>query len=284
MHLWSRSLQTLRPMKTLPLLLGVSSERQDHPSYHNAGRFRARDRHCIFKYTLEGEGRYSDWRGEHRIPSGHGFLCRINHPQTAYYYPAGGDRPWVFTYVSCEGGRLAEMVDEITQLHGSVFQVSRGEDVIRRMLEVRGWDQRKCVITAAWGAQFVFDLLTCLVASRERRSDEDAGRELVRRMRKAVIDRIQQDLTVTELADELQYSREYLTRTFKHETGITPHTYLVRQKMLAACNLLKVSDMSCKEIANWLGYKEPTHFTRTFKRSLGMTPTRFRRDGIMPPA
>ena len=79
-------------------------------------------------------------------------------------------------------------------------------------------------------------------------------------------------------------SREHLARRFKEETAMTPHEYIVREKMLLACHLLKDTAMSSKEISVRLGYDEPAHFTRTFKRAIQMTPSRFRAEGTLPVA
>jgi AraC family transcriptional activator of pobA len=52
--------------------------------------------------------------------------------------------------------------------------------------------------------------------------------------------------------------------------------------MLLACHLLKKSSLNGKEIAARLGYGQPAHFSRTFKRVTGMNPRRFREVGVIP--
>jgi AraC-like DNA-binding protein len=89
-------------------------------------------------------------------------------------------------------------------------------------------------------------------------------------------------VNVSELADRLRVSREHLTRVFKEQTLRTPWQYILRQKMLHACRLLKTTQLTHKEIAFRLGYDTPAHFTRTFKHVLGMTPGRFRAVGTIP--
>ena len=71
-------------------------------------------------------------------------------------------------------------------------------------------------------------------------------------------------------------------RTARESSGTTPHDYQLRQKMLLACHLLKETLMRNKEVAQRLGYEQPTHFSRTFMRVLRMPPRRFRAVGTIP--
>ena len=109
MHIWTTRFQTLRPLAALPPLRQASSEKILSTSYEFHGKNRQRERHSIFKYTLEGEGAFGDSEGEHRVGKGRGFLTRIADPETSYYYPKDGTRPWTFVYVAFSGGFRAHV-------------------------------------------------------------------------------------------------------------------------------------------------------------------------------
>lgn len=247
------------------------------------GRNRRRETHSIYKYTLSGEGAFSDRHGEHRLPVGVGFLTEIGDAETAYYYPEDASEPWTFVYVAFRGAPATRMVRDLVQRHGHIYPMPSEEGIIRRLRNMRGQEAPVSVVSAATGAQLVFDVLLALGASKER---EHAGwceeHPLVRRFERAVSDNISRDVDVSELACEVGVSREHLTRVFREQTGMTPHAYLVRKKMLHACRLLKETSLSAKEISAMLGYGFPAHFSRTFKRLLGMVPRRFREVGSIP--
>ena len=282
MYLWNVHFQTLKPIPGLPRLGSAASETILTPSYQHFGKFRSAETHCLFKYTLKGEGLFSDAAGEHRVTEGTGFLCQISDPRTAYYYPKTGSDPWTFVYVVFDGEAARQMTREIVTRHGPVFALPRESVELQQMLEFRKDDATSPQITPAWGARVVTELLLALAATKEEPRAEQPEHVLVRRAQQIVGERLEQSFTVTELARLLSVSREHLTRKFKDETALTPHDYLLRQKLLLACHLLKETTLSNKQIALRLGYGEPSHFTRTFRRVLHMTPSRFRTLGTIP--
>ena len=282
MYLWSVHFQTLKPIPALPRLGGVSSETILSPSYQNFGKFRSAETHCLFKYTLKGEGRFSDAAGEHRVPEGTGFLCQISDPRTGYYYPDHGTAPWTFVYMVFDGDAARQMTREIANRHGPIFALPRESVELQQMLEFRKDHGTTPAITPAWGARVVTELLLALAATKEEPRTGKPEHVLVRRAQQLVGERLEQSFTVTELARLLSVSREHLTRKFKDETALTPHDYILRQKLLLACQLLKETTLSNKQVALRLGYDEPSHFTRTFRRVLHMTPSRFRTLGTIP--
>jgi len=78
--------------------------------------------------------------------------------------------------------------------------------------------------------------------------------------------------TVEAYASLLAVSPDYLSQTVKATTGKTPHSLIAERVLLEAKRLLTYSDLSIAEIADYLGYAEPTHFGRFFRRYLGLSP------------
>jgi AraC-like DNA-binding protein len=51
----------------------------------------------------------------------------------------------------------------------------------------------------------------------------------------------------------------------------------VRYRMEQACRLLRDTALSVQEIGERVGYQEPLNFSRSFKRSVGLSPTEYRK-------
>ncbi len=282
MLLWHVNFHTPRSLRKLPRLLSAASEMQDDARYFHAGVNRQNDRHCLFKYSLRGTGVFRDASGEHMVEPGQGFLCEIRDPDTAYYYPPESTEEWEFVYL-CFGGQSAtELVREITERYGPIFEVPMTDPIIQRMLGFERYDGVHREMPAPQGAAIVYELLTGLSARREAEWRDDAANLLVRRAREVVAESDDPGLNATELAEALGVSREHLTRVFGQETGATPYQYIVRQRMLRACRLLKDSNLSVKEISAQMGYSDPAHFNRVFRQTVLMPPSEFRRSGAMP--
>ncbi len=285
MILWHSSYQTLRPLGSFPRLLTVASETIDTPAYRHEGRYRQGERHCIFKVTLEGEGRYRDAAGEHRVPAGTGFLCEIRDAETAYYYPPDGTAPWTFVWVSFTGETAVAQVRELLARYGAIYALPLDGAAVGRILACRRDDGVPCEVTAAEGAAQVSELLLALAAAGEPDRDEPTAAEaLVRRARVAAEANVERCLNAGDLARMVGVSREHLSRAFAEVLGVSPYRYLQRERMLLACHLLKEAGCSVKETAARLGYDAPAHFSRAFKRAIGIPPGRFRRVGTVPVA
>lgn len=84
-------------------------------------------------------------------------------------------------------------------------------------------------------------------------------------------------ITLDELADNLNISKNYLSALFKKEMGMTVSDYIRSLKIEKACNMLKFSDYSLSEIANYLDFSSESHFIATFSKTIGMTPNVYRK-------
>lgn len=84
------------------------------------------------------------------------------------------------------------------------------------------------------------------------------------------------ELSLEAIADTLSISSDYLGRIFKKYTGQTFSEYLLNLRMEHAQNLLKTTHLSTIEIAEKVGYSNPTYFRISFKTHFGMTPRQFR--------
>ncbi len=283
MILWSTVFHTLRPIASLPRLRMVAKETVDSADYRHSGRYRQSEQHSIFKITLKGEGVFRDASGEHRVTAGSGFLVEISDPDTAYYYPSDATEPWTFFYAAFDGQSATAMVRDMTARYGPVYQLAETHPALQRVMDFRGErDRAQRSVTPFQGAYAVWNLLGALAASKETSDEPRDLPLLIRKAQTKVAEHLDRNLNASELAGLLSVSREHLSRRFKEETGMTPHVYIVREKMLYACRLLKDTDLSLKEIAGRLGYCEAAHFSRTFRRVLDMTPSRFREAGSIP--
>lgn len=87
-----------------------------------------------------------------------------------------------------------------------------------------------------------------------------------------------QRLTLEELAVRFHVSPSHLSRTFKESTGFTLIEYVNHVRIKQACHLLKESNWQVSAIAESVGFGNSTHFGRTFKSIIGLSPLKFRKN------
>ena len=83
-------------------------------------------------------------------------------------------------------------------------------------------------------------------------------------------------LTLTQVASAAGVHPVYLAREFRRFYGCTIGEYIRRLRVERACRQLSSSDESLATIAASAGFSDQSHFSRTFKRLVGMTPAQYR--------
>jgi AraC family transcriptional regulator len=90
-------------------------------------------------------------------------------------------------------------------------------------------------------------------------------------------DHLDAELSLERLAAVAHVSPYHFARLFKHSTGLPPHQYVIGRRVERAKELLREPDRPpLAEVATEVGFADQSHFTRHFKRLVGVTPRRFR--------
>jgi len=88
--------------------------------------------------------------------------------------------------------------------------------------------------------------------------------------------RMEKPIRIPALGKIAGMSASHFYPLFKAATGCTPNDYFIRTRMRRACELLRGTQLSVKEVAAALGYDDPYYFSRLFKSVNGVPPREFR--------
>ncbi|WP_413379191.1 helix-turn-helix domain-containing protein [Alkalihalobacillus sp. 1P02AB] len=87
---------------------------------------------------------------------------------------------------------------------------------------------------------------------------------------------LDQEVSLEEVAKKLGLNPSYFSHLFKKETGETFIAYRIRQRMELAKKLLLKKDVRVTDIPSLIGLNDHPHFTKTFKKYTGQTPSDYR--------
>ncbi|MCR5599925.1 MAG: AraC family transcriptional regulator [Ruminococcus sp.] len=98
----------------------------------------------------------------------------------------------------------------------------------------------------------------------------------VRRCIDYIYEHLHEELTLNVLSEHVGLNPSYLSKLFSKETGMSVKSFVIREKVRTAENLLKNSDFSCLDISLALGFSSQSAFISTFRKQVGMTPKKYR--------
>ena len=90
-------------------------------------------------------------------------------------------------------------------------------------------------------------------------------------------DRLDQPLSLKEVASAVAVSPRHFTRLFKQVTDQTPVEFLIDLRLERARELLEMPDNRVTGVCNEVGYSSLSYFVRLFKRRFGVTPGKYAR-------
>lgn len=91
-------------------------------------------------------------------------------------------------------------------------------------------------------------------------------------------ERYYEKLTIEYLSNVAHISRSSFIKKFKDICKMPPLTYLNKIRIEAAKNLLLNTNYTIIEIANRTGFFDSPHFSRTFEKEVGITPSQYRKE------
>lgn len=105
---------------------------------------------------------------------------------------------------------------------------------------------------------------------------KDHEDEVILRIQNLIEENYQLSFNIKDLSQQFAISERSLNRRFKRATAMTPIQYLQQTRIKIAKELLGNSVSSINNIAERVGYSDPTAFRRIFKRIVSITPSAYR--------
>ncbi len=241
---------------------------------HHMGRVAPAD--DLFIYCLAGSG-VAEVEGVRRpVRAGEVLLLREGR---RHRYRANPGDPWTIYWVHLGGAGVAAYFDEI-QSDERAFTVSVGvhsrlTEELELLLATATRFQRQHQLYAA---NLLKSVLSYMALMRRQRQSRNAALD-VARVQAWLQTRLHEKIDLGELvAATSALSRYHFIREYKRHTGQTPMQAFQHLKISRACYLLDITELSVADVAADLGYEDPYHFSRQFKKVMGVAPRDYRRE------
>lgn len=233
--------------------------------------------HCI----LSGTGTYCTSLGgrdyKHQLHQGQAFLIE---PNKLVHYYADGEHPWEYMWIEFDGMKAKEYLNQAglcqaSPVYHPVSDQGRQEffGYLKQMLE-----SPQSLPCELMGLSYLF--FGALIRS-SRNSKQPVKNNIqdfyVQSTADFVENHYMEDITVEHMAANLNLNRTYFSKLFKKITAKSPQDFLIQYRMNKACELLRSTDLPVSQVAQMVGYCNPFHFTRAFKKVLQVPPKQWRK-------
>lgn len=94
---------------------------------------------------------------------------------------------------------------------------------------------------------------------------------------------LDKELSLEKIAKELNYSKYYIARTFKNNTGMTLYKYIQGRRLDEAAKKLAETKEAIVNVAFEAGYGSQQSFTQAFRCMYACTPQEYRKRGVFTP-
>jgi len=147
-------------------------------------------------------------------------------------------------------------------------------EIINELIEIHS---EKGALTEILASKLVVELLTEVITSK---TTDIVNSNIINRLksvRNYIDDNFTEKICLQDVADKLFISQSHLSREFKKNFGITFSGYIISKRITYSKRLLRFSDKSISEIANFCGIDDTNHFNKLFKKAESITASAYRK-------
>ena len=236
--------------------------------------------YCMLIYCVGGCGWYALQDHEPRKVEANHYL--LLPPDTPYRFWADEHQPWTIYWIHFQGALAKDFllypVLSRPILPGNISRLQDRLNLFENIYDSFSMAYTREYMTHA--SLCLYALLSTFLhvdAFRHYRLPQHANDSFAVKVVHYMQENIANNLTLEELAGKFQYSTSHFSALFKKETGYSPINYYIQLKVRKACEYMELTHLKLYEIAEKVGFEEPSYFTRLFTKIMGMSPTEYRR-------
>jgi AraC family transcriptional regulator, transcriptional activator for feuABC-ybbA operon len=130
------------------------------------------------------------------------------------------------------------------------------------------------LLTKAIAGQILYLIFNALQKTQYAETHLPPSYSKLLKAKQYISEHYHEELTLEEIAEFCDLSISYLSTLSKHFLGISPIDYQISLRLRAA-KLLLAKDIPVKSVAQTTGFNSIYHFSRIFKKKIGISPSNF---------
>lgn len=190
----------------------------------------------------------------------------------AYAADTGCDALWCHF----DGLTARSFYDAVTGRLGNIFSLTDSYPAVHKLRCIFNVFAENQIPKEPLLSKIINDILTIFLLYSPLPTGSESSYGIAEEIISYINEHFAENLSVEQLASMANLSQYHFIRTFRRETGFTPHEYIVNIRMNNAKYLLKNSSLSVKDICFRTGFSCESIFCSAFKKHHGLTPSAYR--------
>lgn len=222
---------------------------------------------CTWHFIFSGSGTFETEDKKIRLKSGDMFFIP---PDVKMRYYPDENNPWKYAWFTLNG--------ETSEYYSSLLGFSKENYVLKNSYsDITDGILKNLLSNLSEGSDGHFGILSAFYKIMDLYVSRVPSGGMINV--KEVIDSncMSQFFSIEQLCRDIGISHAHLLRLFKAEYGQTLISYITEKRLAWACELLKTTDLSVKAVALSCGFSDEIHFMKTFKKSIGITALKYRK-------
>lgn len=233
--------------------------------------------HFLIHFILGGKGIYRSGDTEYPLEAGSGFLIE---PGELAFYQSDEKEPWTYLWVGFSGIKAASLLKSMGfSLKQPVFTSEKSDELYKIVKDMMSYNTYG--IKNELRRNGLLNLFLSVIAEDIEpglREEDDKANTYVKRAIEFVCSNYCNPIKVTDIANFVCINRSYLYTLFQNQIKMSPQQFLTSFRIAKAGELLQLTDLPVESIAISCGYSDPLVFTKAFRQTKGVSPSRYRKN------
>ncbi|MEZ0537609.1 AraC family transcriptional regulator [Caldicellulosiruptoraceae bacterium PP1] len=232
----------------------------------------------IIHYILDGKGIFHLKDKSYNLTKGQGFLIC---PNTITYYKADMVNPWYYTWVGFNGIKAEWLLRQANlTMENPVFTYTKDDFVANcflQMITTKNLEKSRELRLLG----FLYEFLSQLIEGNNNNlpTNKENSKEIyVRKVVEYIEFNYSKKISVEGISKYVGLNRSYLCSLFKEYLNVSLQEYIIRFRINKACELMPNNLLSIGDISRSVGYDDPLHFSKIFKKIKGVSPKEYRKN------
>lgn len=235
--------------------------------------------HFLIHYISGGKGKFCIGDKVYNLQKGQGFLIC---PDIVTYYQADTNDPWTYSWVGFHGLKAVSYLKSAGLTMESPVFTCYNDDFIKNCFDemISAKKLQKGREIRLLGLIYMFLSQLIETNGKDRFMDQAGDRKeiYVKKAIEYIGMNYSRKMSIADVAHHISLDRSYLGSIFKEQLDTSLQDFLINYRIDKACELMKNKDLSIGDISRSVGYDDPLHFSKIFKKSRQISPKEYRKN------